>query len=91
VAGRQLEEAPHAVQHAFWVGGESEVVQIDPERVEAEPGRIGKLARDGGRVEHLSRPELDLVERVGRSVVAADEPAHALLPVGGSLHRPRSP
>ena len=57
-------------------------------RVHAERLGPAQLAVDGGRVERVGLPHLELVDGGGRGEVAADEPRLGAVPLGRPRFRP---
>jgi len=64
------------------------VVQEHAHGVHADCLRPAELLVDLRRVEGVGLPHLELVDGVGRNVVAAHEPALVCVPAVGLLHRP---
>ena len=78
----------HAIEKAGGILFPREVMQEHAHRVHADVLRPAEFAIVGGEVEGVGLPHFELVDRIRRNEVAADEPGLRGVPVVGAFHRP---
>ena len=90
VSFRDVEELLHALHEAVGVLLPKHMVQVYPQRIEADRSGPAQLAIDRHRIERLGLPHLELIDRRTREKVAPDQPSVVALPRFGLLFGPAS-
>jgi hypothetical protein len=74
------QELVHAALQPFGILLPQHVVEIDAHRVHADRFGPAQLLVDGGGIEAVGLPHLELVDRGARIVIGADQPGLAFVP-----------